>query len=263
MGTPMSDLHNRLRDSGHDVDLMTKEALQHEVRRLRLTLDAAFAAANERTVIVERERVVLQVKLQEAEQREAAAVEAAREECARILDAHPCPYRCTVIGNSARKMRKLNVTGALDRALTQARQDGYAQAHAGLVTFVEECLSGRVEPESPIMQLLDRALTEERRKLLTNFVKQVSATGRIVIDQGLASHVWRQPRRSRQGSAMKRKPKLPEGCLLICWSLEGEDGQMRPPVCPRCFKRAEVGLDMIGRPCYFHKREIGPRRRKP
>jgi len=42
-------------------------------------------------------------------------------------------------------------------------------------------------------------------------------------------------------------------CSLICWSLK-KDGEMRPPSCPECFQPAEVGLDMIGRPCYFHKR---------
>jgi hypothetical protein len=52
----------------------------------------------------------------------------------------------------------------------------------------------------------------------------------------------------------RKKVALPKGCKLICWSLKGTDGQMRPPACPECFKPAEVGLDMIGRPCYFHAR---------
>jgi len=49
---------------------------------------------------------------------------------------------------------------------------------------------------------------------------------------------------------MKRHAKV-VSCKLLCWSLK-QDGIMRPPTCPECFQPAEVGLDMIGRPCYFH-----------
>ena len=41
-------------------------------------------------------------------------------------------------------------------------------------------------------------------------------------------------------------------CRLIAWSLKDKDGKMKPPICQECFEPAEVGLDMIGRPCYFH-----------
>lgn len=51
----------------------------------------------------------------------------------------------------------------------------------------------------------------------------------------------------------KRKSKLPPGCLLIQWSIKGKDGNMRPPICPRCFKPAEVILGFVGIPCYGHK----------
>ena len=53
----------------------------------------------------------------------------------------------------------------------------------------------------------------------------------------------------------KSKPKKHYDCGLICWSLKGKDGKIRQEVCPECGKAAEVGLDMIGRPCFFHKRE--------
>lgn len=53
----------------------------------------------------------------------------------------------------------------------------------------------------------------------------------------------------------KNKPKLPSGCRLIAWSLK-KDGKIRPEVCPECGEPAEVGLDMIGRPCFYHKREV-------
>ena len=52
------------------------------------------------------------------------------------------------------------------------------------------------------------------------------------------------------------KQKLAESepirCRLIAWSLKDKGGAMRPPTCPECFRPAEVGLDMIGRPCYYH-----------
>lgn len=43
-------------------------------------------------------------------------------------------------------------------------------------------------------------------------------------------------------------------CKLLCWSLNGKDGKMRPPACPECFQPARVDLDMIGRPCYWHEK---------
>lgn len=50
---------------------------------------------------------------------------------------------------------------------------------------------------------------------------------------------------------MRQKKAKP--CKLICWSLQ-KDGQVRPMICPECGEPAEVGYDMIGRACYFHKR---------
>lgn len=49
----------------------------------------------------------------------------------------------------------------------------------------------------------------------------------------------------------KRKVNRP-GCTMICWSLN-KDEKMREPVCPKCGKPAEMGLDMFGMPCFFHK----------
>lgn len=50
----------------------------------------------------------------------------------------------------------------------------------------------------------------------------------------------------------KKKMETLNGCSLIAWSLKDKDGKMRPPSCPECFQPAEVALDMIGRPAYFH-----------
>ena len=49
----------------------------------------------------------------------------------------------------------------------------------------------------------------------------------------------------------KRSHTVSKPCRLIAWSLT-KDGEQRPPICPECGEKAEVGLDMIGRPCYFH-----------
>lgn len=55
-----------------------------------------------------------------------------------------------------------DLASKVDALLAKEKQDGYASAHAGLVTFIEECLAGRVEPTSPIMQMLDDALAKAR-----------------------------------------------------------------------------------------------------
>jgi len=49
------------------------------------------------------------------------------------------------------------------------------------------------------------------------------------------------------------KKQESKSCKLICWSLQ-KDGAVRPMFCPECGEPAEVGYDMIGRACYFHKR---------
>jgi hypothetical protein len=58
-----------------------------------------------------------------------------------------------------------------------------------------------------------------------------------------------RPQRKR-----KSKSVITKSCRLICWSLK-KDGKMRPETCPECGQPAEVGLDMIGRPCFFHDRK--------
>ena len=52
-----------------------------------------------------------------------------------------------------------------------------------------------------------------------------------------------------------RKRSVDKRCGLLCWSLKGKNGKIRPEVCPECGKPARVGTDMLGRACFFHDRE--------